>query len=312
MLLNDDADVAAGSAKIMPAPKAEKETSLPKISDGCVTPDTLADSCAEISASPPISPRSTRSASLPLSLPPKPPKHGSGRSNSDGFPSIIPLQEVIKVPSKLVQRPLKSCMSGASLDGSTGSRRRNRICRGSSMDSDDISVSFHTLEIREYERELGDNPSCSRGPSVAIGWRYAEPQTISVDEYEDNRLPRRESFQMVIPQPVREKMLLDSGHSRTEIQKAVKKTNITKGQRRKTANTLNMQKFEEVMESTGRKFKRAIKGKASTKKMSEWLMEAERASVAIQAEYEAADAMEDFYLVVNDSDRKPIIVTEED
>lgn len=56
----------------------------------------------------------------------------------------------------------------------------------------DLSVTFDYVEIREYERVVGDNPSCTRGPPVAIGWIYQTARLCPVDDYEAIvRGPRR-------------------------------------------------------------------------------------------------------------------------
>lgn len=47
------------------------------------------------------------------------------------------------------------------------------------------SVSFADVNIREYERILGDNPSCTSGPPISLGWGYSpEPIKLSVDDFE--------------------------------------------------------------------------------------------------------------------------------
>jgi len=38
-----------------------------------------------------------------------------------------------------------------------------------------------------YQRTIGDNPSCSSGPPISIGWHYLSSYEISVDEYEKQR-----------------------------------------------------------------------------------------------------------------------------
>eukprot|EP00588_Corethron_pennatum_P008380 CAMPEP_0194291066 /NCGR_PEP_ID=MMETSP0169-20130528/42651_1 /TAXON_ID=218684 /ORGANISM="Corethron pennatum, Strain L29A3" /LENGTH=374 /DNA_ID=CAMNT_0039038837 /DNA_START=16 /DNA_END=1140 /DNA_ORIENTATION=- len=292
MLSNNDADAAGG---------------MPKFPSECHTnriPQAEKDALVKYSS--PITP--TRNASSNAkSAPPDAPLQDCHNNTSVGN-----LVELVHVPSDVVLRPIRSCMSVSSLDESLRSPtypsrtrrkkfRRTPSCQSDSQSVDNsvsftptdrLSVSFHTLEIREYERALGDNPSCSRGPSMTIGWRYSEPCLQSVDDYEEKRLPRRETFQMVLPQPVREEMLLNSGHTRSQIMTAVKGNNITKGQRQKTLNTLGMQKFEEITESAGRKFRRVFRGKADKKRTEEWKLEADRARKAIQAEYEAAELSE--------------------
>lgn len=54
------------------------------------------------------------------------------------------------------------------------------------------SVVFDKIEIREYERVVGDNPSCSRGPPISIGWAYMVAIQYHFDDYEKRiRRPKR-------------------------------------------------------------------------------------------------------------------------
>ena len=48
-------------------------------------------------------------------------------------------------------------------------------------------MSFSRLSVRHYERVLGDNPSCSSGPSISIGWKFKEALTMDIDAYEFRR-----------------------------------------------------------------------------------------------------------------------------
>ena len=71
------------------------------------------------------------------------------------------------------------------------------------------SVSFSTIEIRNYERVLGDNPSCSHGPAVSIGWQYEpDPITVQLDEYEYYRTEDRlDGTALVLSRSEREEIL---------------------------------------------------------------------------------------------------------
>jgi hypothetical protein len=53
------------------------------------------------------------------------------------------------------------------------------------------SVSFSSLEIREYEVVIGDHPCCTRGVPLSLGWEYSDAGRLNVDDYEEARSPRR-------------------------------------------------------------------------------------------------------------------------
>jgi hypothetical protein len=53
------------------------------------------------------------------------------------------------------------------------------------------SVSFSSLEIREYEVVIGDHPCCTRGVPLSLGWEYSEAGFLNLDDYEEGRSPRR-------------------------------------------------------------------------------------------------------------------------
>lgn len=71
---------------------------------------------------------------------------------------------------------VSTCSTAPSLSSSPGMKR---------------SVSFSRLNVRQYERVLGDNPSCSSGPSVSIGWKYKDDISMDIDTYELRRSQRR-------------------------------------------------------------------------------------------------------------------------
>ena len=127
------------------------------------------------------------------------------------------------------------------------------------------SVSFSTIEIRSYERVLGDNPSCSHGPAVSIGWQYeSDPITVQVDEYEYYRSEDRlDGTALVLSRSEREEILEELGYSRSAIADAVRTNVKIKNNRRQTVHNLPVARFEEVAESVRRKLKRVVlrKGK---------------------------------------------------
>ncbi|KAL7579500.1 hypothetical protein ACA910_007877 [Epithemia clementina (nom. ined.)] len=118
-----------------------------------------------------------------------------------------------------------------------------------------LNVTFTTIEIREYARTIGDNPSCTSGPPVAISWEYAPSTTLSLDDYEDGRPPRRTNIEMILPRDLRQRMLRKEWDVTQSQIAAQVRTNIKiKNQRRTTVNNLDKSnKVEEAVESA-RKF----------------------------------------------------------
>uniref|UniRef100_A0A7S2PEV4 Uncharacterized protein n=1 Tax=Leptocylindrus danicus TaxID=163516 RepID=A0A7S2PEV4_9STRA len=120
-------------------------------------------------------------------------------------------------------------------------------------------VQFSTVDIREYEMEIGDNPSCSKGPAVTLGWKVTKCELYrSVDAFESKRAFTRKdkAHRLVMSRQDREAMLLENGFSRFEIADSVRKIIRTKNQRRQTVNNLPIARFEEAIESAGRRVKK--------------------------------------------------------
>jgi hypothetical protein len=111
----------------------------------------------------------------------------------------------------------------------------NSICGNQDGCTWKRSVSFSQLQIREYTSiEISDNPSCSDGPPIQLGWEYSE-RTISVDvdQYEQQRSPRRKLHQMLLPYHVRRYLLLyEGGFSNAEISRAVRDVERVKEERK--------------------------------------------------------------------------------
>jgi hypothetical protein len=58
------------------------------------------------------------------------------------------------------------------------------------------SVRFGSIEIREYERIVGDHPDVKFGPPMGIGWQYYQNEQIPIDEYERRRGPKKFMLRM--------------------------------------------------------------------------------------------------------------------
>lgn len=140
-------------------------------------------------------------------------------------------------------------------------------------------VSFSHLEIRTYETILGDNPSCSGGPSLGLGWRYDPAHvTATVDEYEVHLVrlhgagpdgcpltPPPE--ELVLHRFEREAILFNTGYMRQDIADSIRAMNKVKNKRRQTVHNLPVAFIEERTEVVKKTLKRWLLKKQRTRSM---------------------------------------------
>lgn len=135
------------------------------------------------------------------------------------------------------------------------------------------SVSFSTVSVREYQRILGDNPSCSCGPSIGIGWEFDSEDSFSVNQWEDWRQEERDATLLVLCREEREELLMELGYNQKVIAQAVRDIIKIKNKRRQTIHNLEAMAVEEMMESATKKLKsvrkRGFFGKRKKKKRNE-------------------------------------------
>ena len=140
-------------------------------------------------------------------------------------------------------------------------------------------VSFSHLHIRTYETILGDNPSCSGGPSLGLGWRY-DPNyfTASVDDWEAHQaqvygvtakgepltIPPED---LVLHRFEREAILLNTGYTRQDLADSVRAVNKVKNKRRQTVHNLPVAFVEERVEAVKRTARRWMWKKERTRHM---------------------------------------------
>mmetsp|Transcript_1938 Transcript_1938/g.2956 ORF Transcript_1938/g.2956 Transcript_1938/m.2956 type:complete len:189 (+) Transcript_1938:98-664(+) len=125
-------------------------------------------------------------------------------------------------------------------------------------------VQFSNLEIREYTVGLGDNPACTNGPALTLGWRFEQSSSISIVQYEESRPPRRNKNEIRIPCRIREDRLLEEcGCSMKDIVSATMENKRIQKQRRKSMNNsliflpmgnILVLPVKNVTEKVGRKF----------------------------------------------------------
>lgn len=70
------------------------------------------------------------------------------------------------------------------------------------------AVSFGVIHIREYERTVGDNPACSSGPPISLGWGYIPTRMYKLEEYESAKPIKRTKRQFYLPASKRHDILV--------------------------------------------------------------------------------------------------------
>eukprot|EP00980_Cylindrotheca_fusiformis_P007266 scaffold1525_cov142-Cylindrotheca_fusiformis.AAC.66 len=101
------------------------------------------------------------------------------------------------------------------------------------------SVRFNEIHIRDYERTVGDNPSCSSGPPIGQG--------------------SRKKGNLVLNRTNREALLAYWKVPVNEVVEAIRGNIRVKNQRRQTVTNLGkVEKIEEAFESAARKLKKAL------------------------------------------------------
>jgi hypothetical protein len=156
---------------------------------------------------------------------------------------------------------LKSCMSVPSLQESLRGHTSTEKAMDSSKEAlrkPQRSVSFHKIEFRQFQRTLGDHPA-SRGAPVTLSWQFDPSHpTLSIDDYESHRPPRRSRSQIYMSNYHREEMLINENISRADIRKATKEVTKVREQRQKTVETLHNAPVEEAMESAKRRLQKIV------------------------------------------------------
>lgn len=163
------------------------------------------------------------------------PKHYFGLITSSYNSSSSSSESSIETSTSSSSLDLDSSSSSSISPPSTRNAQRRRS-----------SVQFGSLTIRSYEVQLGDNPSCSNGAPVSIGWRYNELNPIGIDTYEEwMKDKRRSRSEFHLPRFQRESILSECGYSRDQMKKATKEVAKIKKQRRASLKTTTMSRLQE-------------------------------------------------------------------
>ncbi|CAB9504362.1 expressed unknown protein [Seminavis robusta] len=171
-------------------------------------------------------------------------------------------------------RHIKGIMKITTLDESLHSKYGSADSKATGNRPEHIT--FKNIEIREYNRTVGDNPSVSSGPPVTISWEY-NPNTLvlAVEEYEKSRPVRRTQSEMILPRSIRMEMLRKEWDvSRGQIAGAVRRGIRAKNQRRTTLGNLGKtEKVEEMIEGATKTLLKTLFLRKSTSKRAKELGE---------------------------------------
>jgi len=95
------------------------------------------------------------------------------------------------------------------------------------------------------------------GPAVSMAWNHHSHSSLGLAEYESSRGPTRTSPEFQMPSTVRRKYLQQSGVSLEEIKEAQMEIRRTKRNRRATFALQEFEGTQILLESIGRKWRRA-------------------------------------------------------
>lgn len=162
--------------------------------------------------------------------------------------------EAVK-PLKSILRPSKRKFRGAGepvqSDDETAEGERAR------------TVHFKQVDIREFQMTLGNHPSAASGPPVMLDWDVkSDPEIMDLETYERGRQPRRSRRQLKLSLQQRHLILVKQrGFSFEEVKGAWQEALEIRKQRKETLERgLALMKWDEVWESTCRKFNRLVDG----------------------------------------------------
>ena len=126
------------------------------------------------------------------------------------------------------------------------------------------NVGFKDVHVRVHEFILCENPACSRGPSIGLGWNYYDMEIDTVDDFERNRCVsryqsrRRRQEELLLTPGTRVKIAKSLGYTTSDIADVVRRNNKIKHQRTQTILNPGVQKYEEALECATRNMKKIL------------------------------------------------------
>lgn len=113
------------------------------------------------------------------------------------------------------------------------------------------SVSFSCVDVREYDVTLGDNPACSAGPPISLGWKYKDGTRQDLRAYEAKRYitRRKKKKELRLSSNNRKRLLKELGFSSDQIDFAILRSNCTKNQRLESFHTFEDSEAKEMWDN---------------------------------------------------------------
>jgi len=155
---------------------------------------------------------------------------------------------------------------------------------------DELSVSFRTIEVREFPILIGDNPCVAEGPPLSISWEPDCELSIDIEEFEDYRngdgrdcCRRRTGEELRLDSQQRKYMALESGNSYHDIAAAVRKVSKDRRLRRRSVHNNSSRPFyafDVAKESATRKLKRLVLGQKKDSALYKEFVEARSRALA--------------------------------
>lgn len=117
---------------------------------------------------------------------------------------------------------------------------------------------FGTITVREYPRGIG-NTVAMMGPPIGLEWEHQDEVIYDLVEYDEACAPtRRTQSELKMPLKYRQEILSSGGYCKKDIQEAIKRSNITRNNRKRTNEMLGMMKFEFALEKVSRGLKNPL------------------------------------------------------
>ena len=144
-------------------------------------------------------------------------------------------------------------------------------------------IQWGNIQIREYNRIVGDNPETIVGPPLTLDWQYNEHELITIDEYEETRPKRKVFWRLRLSSITRKNMLKNVfGIPESEIAAAEREVQVIRRQRQST----NKQgRLSSSVENAVQSAKRKIKRRFSRENAMMSLSAAYGKSMALQTAY---------------------------